>query len=109
MVSEEGGAVERVTRAETHAFAGVGGENTLGGMTRSSGLAWNAPIFYVYVFNQPFSDSELLSLQHDPYQIFKPRVPALYYTAAAAGGPLDNDRISAMLLMRPWEPTPMGA
>ncbi len=26
----------------------------------------------------------------------------------AASGPLDNDRISAMFLMRPWEPTPLG-
>ena len=27
---------------------------------------------------------------------------------AAAAGALNNDLISAMHLMRPWEPTPMG-
>lgn len=31
-----------------------------------------------------------------------------YYVTVLAPSTLDNDRISAMFLMRPWEPTPMG-
>lgn len=82
---------------------------TLSRNKTADGSGTNGRMFLAAMWRRELNADDHALLYANPWAMLRPRTPTLYYTASAAPGPLNLDRISSMHFQRFYEPIAMGA